>query len=72
MMRPAARAFIPRTGPWGRALLGLALCMTASTALAVGPGDPAPDFALPDVNGNTVQLSNYRGRVVLLAIVGYG
>jgi len=27
---------------------------------------PAPDFALQDVNGHTVKLSDYRGKVVLL------
>ena len=30
------------------------------------PGDPAPDFALPDQAGNTVRLSDYHGRQVLL------
>ena len=27
---------------------------------------PAPDFSLPQVNGKTVKLSNYRGKAVLL------
>jgi len=30
------------------------------------PGDQAPLFTLPDVNGRTVSLSDYRGKVVLL------
>jgi peroxiredoxin Q/BCP len=30
------------------------------------PGDPAPDFALPDADGNPVTLSSYRGRKVVL------
>ncbi len=30
------------------------------------PGDPAPDFALPDQHGNTVSLSSLRGRKVLV------
>src|SRR5260370_34799543 len=29
-------------------------------------GDPAPDFALPDQHGNTVRLSDLRGRKVIL------
>jgi peroxiredoxin len=27
---------------------------------------PAPDFSLPDLNGHSLQLSSYRGKVVLL------
>ncbi len=35
---------------------------------ALKPGDPAPDFALPDQNGNLVRLSYFRGkRGVVLA-----
>jgi peroxiredoxin Q/BCP len=30
------------------------------------PGDPAPDFALPDQTGETVSLSSFRGRKVLV------
>lgn len=30
-------------------------------------GQPAPDFALPDIDGNLVELERYRGRVVLLS-----
>ena len=32
----------------------------------LAPGDPAPDFELPDQNGNTVQLADFRGRKLLL------
>ncbi len=30
------------------------------------PGDPAPDFTLPDADGNEVSLSDYRGRKVIV------
>jgi peroxiredoxin Q/BCP len=30
------------------------------------PGDPAPDFSLPDADGNSVSLADYRGRRVIL------
>ncbi|MDX2213423.1 MAG: thioredoxin-dependent thiol peroxidase [Oculatellaceae cyanobacterium bins.114] len=34
--------------------------------MALQPGDIAPDFSLPDGNGNTVQLSDFRGKWVVL------
>lgn len=34
--------------------------------MALKPGDPAPDFSLPDGNGNTVNLSDFRGKWVVL------
>jgi thioredoxin-dependent peroxiredoxin len=30
------------------------------------PGDPAPEFSLPDQDGATVSLSDFRGRKLLL------
>lgn len=38
--------------------------MTASTRLAVG--DKAPAFSLPDADGATVKLSDYKGRRVIV------
>jgi peroxiredoxin len=47
----------------------------ATTTTSVGPafdarkavvGQPVPDFALPSTGGNTVQLSQFRGKPVLL------
>ena len=35
--------------------------------MAVGVGDPAPDFTLPSSGGGEVSLSSYRGRPVVLA-----
>jgi len=37
---------------------------TAPVRLA--PGDPAPDFTLPDADGNTVSLADHRGRRVIV------
>lgn len=39
-------------------------CGTKGTIPQIG--DKAPDFALQDVNGNTVRLSQFRGKTVLL------
>jgi peroxiredoxin Q/BCP len=38
--------------------------LTETTRLA--PGDKAPAFALPDADGNTVKLSDYKGRKVIV------
>jgi cytochrome oxidase Cu insertion factor (SCO1/SenC/PrrC family) len=50
-------------------LATVALIMAACAPAAGGPqvGDPAPDFSLPDTNGDPVSLSDYTpGRPVLL------
>src|SRR5215203_1244395 len=43
---------------------------TASAAgqapVRLSPGDPAPDFTLPDADGNPVALSAHRGRRVIV------
>ncbi len=43
------------------AVLALALS-TLSHAAPLNVGDKAPDFTLPDQNGNKVKLSDYLGR----------
>ena len=40
--------------------------MAAAPAIAITIGQPAPDFALPDLQGKTVKLSDYAGRFVVL------
>ncbi len=56
----------------GHPLAVLMLGAWAATATAqVGPGDPAPDFTLPDLAGVDHTLSEQRGRVVLLALIGF-
>jgi peroxiredoxin Q/BCP len=42
--------------------------MTATDAAPVrlSPGDPAPDFTLPDADGNPVSLADHRGRRVIV------
>jgi len=34
--------------------------------MSLNPGDPAPDFTLPDGNGNLIRLSDFRGQRVVL------
>jgi peroxiredoxin Q/BCP len=42
--------------------------MTATDVapLRLSPGDPAPDFTLPDADGTPVSLGSYRGRRVIV------
>ncbi len=48
-------------------VLSGALSAGPAGALCLKAGQAAPDFTLPDMNGKSVQLSSYRGKVVLLA-----
>lgn len=40
--------------------------LAASTFAAAEIGKPAPDFTATDINGNTVKLSDYKGKIVVL------
>ena len=52
--------------PW--AVLGLLVVMLihAPHALAIGIGDPAPDFELDSTKGGKVKLSDLKGKNVLI------
>ena len=39
---------------------------TDTAPVRLSPGDPAPDFTLPDADGNQVTLSSHRGRRVIV------
>ena len=39
---------------------------TETAPVRLSPGDPAPDFTLPDADGNLVRLADYRGRRVIV------
>jgi peroxiredoxin Q/BCP len=39
---------------------------TDTAPVRLSPGDPAPDFTLPDADANQVSLSSYRGRRVIV------
>jgi peroxiredoxin len=50
-----------------RAITLLALTAMTSVALAEAEiGKPAPDFTATDINGKTVKLSDYKGKIVVL------
>ncbi|MBU1343487.1 MAG: TlpA family protein disulfide reductase [Proteobacteria bacterium] len=49
-------------------LIGNNLDFTFKTLPNVAAGSPAPDFSLPDLDGNAVRLSDYKGKLVLLNI----
>lgn len=49
--------------------LGILLMLTAtpSWSVTLTTGEPAPDFSLPDIDGNTVTLSQLRDKTILIA-----
>lgn len=49
-------------------LAGCPLPLDTSTpeVIPASKAQPAPDFSLPDLKGNTIRLANYSGKVVLL------
>ncbi len=57
------------------ATLTLAAGLAATAVAAPGPGEvgsQAAEFTLQDIDGEVHTLGGQRGKVVMLAIVGYG
>lgn len=52
-------------------LCGLALALAASPPAAVTPGDAAPAFTLPDVEGTEHSLADHEGEWVVLEWINY-
>lgn len=48
------------------------LTLAPATHAAVSVGQLAPDFTKTDLTGATQTLSAYRGRIVVLFLLGYG
>ncbi|HEX3626297.1 MAG TPA: redoxin domain-containing protein [Verrucomicrobiae bacterium] len=46
--------------------VSLIIMALAASAFAVEVGKPAPDFKATDINGNTVHLSDYKGKIVII------
>lgn len=44
----------------------LSIMALAASAFAADVGKPAPDFTATDINGNTVHLSDYKGKIVVI------
>lgn len=49
-----------------KTLILLAAMALALTVQAVETGKPAPDFTATDINGKTVKLSDYKGKIVVI------
>ena len=49
-----------------RVFVVFATMSLAASALAAEIGKPAPDFSATDINGKTVKLSDYKGKIVVL------
>jgi peroxiredoxin len=49
-----------------KALVLLTAMALATAAFAVEVGKPAPDFTGTDINGKTVKLSDYKGKIVVI------
>jgi hypothetical protein len=64
-------AMFRRTILSGAALVTLVLCTPDLARAVLHPGDVAPDFHKTDLTGTAQTLSQYRGKVVFLFLLGY-
>ena len=55
-----------------KAITMAAVLAIAGSVLAVEVGKPAPDFTGTDINGKTVKLSDYKGKLVVLESFNFG
>ncbi|HTV39381.1 MAG TPA: redoxin domain-containing protein [Candidatus Sulfotelmatobacter sp.] len=46
--------------------VSMTIMALAASAFAVEVGKPAPDFTATDIEGNTVHLSDYKGKIVVI------
>lgn len=61
-----------RTIPgWAAAALAALIAVGQARAQILQPGDTAPDFHKTDLKGRLQTLSQYRGKVVFLFVLGY-
>lgn len=49
-----------------RVLIATLLALSSTTALAVAPGEPAPELNLPTTGDSVVRIDDYRGEVIYL------
>jgi len=49
-----------------RVFVAFATMALAASALGAEIGKPAPDFSATDINGKTVKLSDYKGKIVVI------
>jgi peroxiredoxin len=49
-----------------------AMTLAGSVFAAAEVGQPAPDFTATDINGKTVKLSDYKGKIVVLESYNFG
>jgi cytochrome oxidase Cu insertion factor (SCO1/SenC/PrrC family) len=55
-----------KSRPWAALVFLMVMLMHGPQALAIGIGDPAPDFELDSTKGGKVKLSDLKGKNVLI------